>query len=466
MRAGLRLASGGAAGQAEQALLNAVHLDPDLTEAWVCLGRILAGRQRRAEAVQCWLRAVVLQPDHLDARVRLGTAMMTAGELDAAAVHAAVAGRLQPDHPRVRTLAAQIAQRRGELQLARKLVAGQRHPSCALVAAEVALAQDRLEDGVAVVQDVLAAAKGVERTLLLHRLGDLHDAAGQPGPAFAAWTEANEGQGLSFEPEAHAAGLAALREGLSPWPALPDDAPRPVLVVGMPRSGTTLLEQALACHPVVAAGGELAVLPDLARFAAERLPLEPPVVDALRNAYLEQIRRVSRTAPVVTDKMPLNALYLPLLARLLPGCRVLVCQRDPADVALSCFRQPFGPGLPWATRIPWIAHMIAEVDHAVAHARTLPLQLLEVRYEALVSEPEATLRAVVSFLGLPWHPPMLHPERLERPVATASAQQVRRPIHTGSVGRAAPYAAWLERVPSRSSTMPAITETVRKTQLA
>ncbi len=101
--------------------------------------------------------------------------------------------------------------------------------------------------------------------------------------------------------------------------------------------------------------------------------------------------------------------------------------------------------------------MIAEVDHAVAHVRTLPLQLLEVRYEALVSEPEATLRAVVSFLGLPWHPPMLHPERLERPVATASAQQVRRPIHTGSVGRSAPYAAWLERVPSRRSTTPAIT---------
>jgi hypothetical protein len=213
----------------------------------------------------------------------------------------------------------------------------------------------------------------------------------------------------------------------------------PTLIVGMPRSGTTLLEQALSAHPGIAAGGELEDLRDLAREAYAG-PITSPRLDTLAARYLGRLRAIGPEAQRVTDKMPHNFLHLGLVALMLPRARVIHCRRDPVDTCWSCFRQHFGAGLAYTTDLAWLGAFHRSYADLMEHWRgALPLAMLEVDYEELVAQPEPTLRRVLAFLDLPWHPACLEPHKARRIAATVSRAEVQRPIHQGSVGRAAPY---------------------------
>ncbi|MEQ1570840.1 MAG: tetratricopeptide repeat protein [Myxococcota bacterium] len=223
--------------RAEDALRRAVALAPGWADAWCELGRALAARGVRDEPEGCFRRAIAASPTHLDARVRLATALTGAGRLDEAGEHLAAGLRTAPNHPAVVAAAVHLLERRGHLTDAWALAASapEPEPRVAVAAASVGRAVGQADAALRRVDRALPHASPSERTLLLHARGDLLDALDRPDEAFAAWTVANEGRGLIFDPAQHLAAVDSLiaRTRSLRWPsAALADSDRPVLIVG------------------------------------------------------------------------------------------------------------------------------------------------------------------------------------------------------------------------------------------
>lgn len=215
------------------------------------------------------------------------------------------------------------------------------------------------------------------------------------------------------------------------------DSEVPIFVVGMPRSGTTLVEQVLSAHSGVHGAGEL---PDIERFGlslldAGRLPDRDRLAGFARG-YIDRISALAPGATHVIDKMPSNADYVGLIRGLFPNARIIATRRDPRDTGWSIYRTLFGAdGLSWAYDLADIAHYAAHHEGLMRHwTEQFPGAIHEVRYEELVTDPEPVIRALAAFCGLSWEDAMLAPEQVARAVATASMAQVRAPIHRDSMG--------------------------------
>ncbi len=227
---------------------------------------------------------------------------------------------------------------------------------------------------------------------------------------------------------------------------------RPIFIVGMPRSGTTLTEQILASHPSVFGAGELDDVLRLARELAGE-PVRPSglarallshdraSIRGLADRYLARLGELDRSAAHVVDKMPGNYFHLGLIAALWPEARIILCRRDPRDVAVSCWATFFGE-LRWANDLRVIAQQIIQHDRLIAHWRAvLPIPLIDVVYEDLVADFEPQARRLVAAVGLPWNPACLDFHSLKRTIRTASYGQVRQPIYFQSIGRWRHYEA-------------------------
>jgi hypothetical protein len=222
---------------------------------------------------------------------------------------------------------------------------------------------------------------------------------------------------------------------------------RAVFIVGMPRSGTTLVEQILSSHPDVAAGGEMAFW---GRRAPAWLAGTDPLADDSRLAdlardYRGELSAISPTAARVTDKNPLNFAWLGLIRLAMPDAYIVHCRRNAVDTCLSCFMTSFSGGNSFAASRADLVFYYRDYARLMSHWRsTIPARrFLEIDYEELVTAPEVTTRRLVAFCELPWHPDCLAPERNRRSVQTASVVQARRPIYTGSVARWRRYHPWL-----------------------
>lgn len=234
--------------------------------------------------------------------------------------------------------------------------------------------------------------------------------------------------------------------------------PRPIFVVGMPRTGTTLVDRILSSHPDVMSAGELADFGaqlhlmtgappgrEVEMFAAAaKLDMV-----ALGRNYCEAVRSRTGSAPRFVDKMPVNILHAGLVHRALPEARIICLRRHPMDACLSTFRQIFGTEV----RHYWYTYDLEDAgayyaifDAMVARWRELlPAErFMEVRYEGIVADLETEARRMLAFCGLSWDPRCLDFHENEAPVATASAVQVRAPLYASSVGRWKRYGAALD----------------------
>jgi tetratricopeptide (TPR) repeat protein len=225
----------------------------------------------------------------------------------------------------------------------------------------------------------------------------------------------------------------------------------PVFIIGMLRSGTSLAEQILASHPLVFGAGELSFW---SRAAARPWPAGEPgerELAALADEYLRLLEGLSHGAQRVIDKMPANFLHLGLIHAALPDARVIHMQRDPIDTCLSIYFQHFEGTHSYATDLGDLAHAYGEYRRLMQHWRQLlPAEiLLEVPYEALISEPETWSRRMLAFIGLDWDPRCLEFERTERTVITASKWQVRQKISTAGVARWRHYERFIEPLLAR-----------------
>jgi hypothetical protein len=287
-----------------------------------------------------------------------------------------------------------------------------------------------------------------DTALLAYPLGRVFDALGDPARAFACWASANaarQDDAGKWRPDELESILGAQLSTGRPVHAARVCQQRLVFVVGMPRSGTTLVEQILDAHPDVAGCGELSYLSDL----ATRLPLSPePGRETLERealAYLDvAARSAASSARVWVDKAPLNAFHLGWVARLFPDASVVWCRRDARDVALSIFSENFSKTARFATDLSAIACYIEAQHQVMRHWQaTLDLPILEVAYESLVSDIAAGSRRLIQFCGLEWDDRVSSFHSTGRIVQTPSRWQVRRPAYTDSIGRWRRYERWL-----------------------
>jgi tetratricopeptide (TPR) repeat protein len=254
-----------------------------------------------------------------------------------------------------------------------------------------------------------------------------------------------------------AAANTALNHGPDPG-ACAD--PSPILIVGLPRTGTTLLDRILSSHSMVASAGELSDFAlELKVRTATPSPyvLDPETLAAARAldlgeaaaAYIARARQVVGDAPRFIDKMPLNFFYSALLLKAAPNARIICLRRHPADTVLSNYRQMFATGYAYYNYgydLGWTARYYAHFDRLITTFRErLPAdRFTEVRYEDIVADLEGEARRLVAFCGLDWEPQCLAFHENAAPVATASSSQVRQPLYASSVARWKRYAAYMQ----------------------
>jgi tetratricopeptide (TPR) repeat protein len=233
--------------------------------------------------------------------------------------------------------------------------------------------------------------------------------------------------------------------------------PTPIFIVGMPRSGTTLIDRMLSSHSQVASAGEINDFLRQLHWAADVPPAGIPGMLAtlrripkmdladLGERYLAQTQWRAQGRRFYIDKLPVNIQMVPFIRRALPHSPILHMVRDPMDVCFSNFRAMFGNVSPYSYDMQALAHYHGLYRRLVdAWHTSMPDAMLDVRYADLVREPAIVLRKVLKHCGLEEEDACLHPERNEAPVATPSSMQVREPIHTRGLGTWRPYAQHLE----------------------
>ncbi len=424
-------------------------------------GQAAAGMGHSAAAEQLYRESLAATPRH-ETRARLGTLLLNLGRVEEALPILEQAAREGGSVATIASLASALvasSQPSAALALLDRVAAGQESVGPVAFARARALLDLRRPAEALAALDRAARVSPNQVALFLHARARAYDQLDDIPAAAAAYTAMHEARRLRVDPDALLADADNIlanypsNHRFTPAPPAPAAAAQPVLIVGLPRSGTSLTEQMLAAHPLVHACGERTHLEDLATKLGAALGVPWPdnanVVyrgalsggTAWRHAFSSGAPPQAR---VLTDKLPSNLFRLGLAAQLLPDASAIWLRRGLMDTLLSCWQQSFGPQHPWTSTWEGLAAMAAATE--IVGERWLedaPMPICVVRYEELVSSPETEARDILNFLGLPWDPAVLAPEAVERPIATASRLQVREPINPRSVGRWRRYEAQL-----------------------
>ncbi|HEX4198433.1 MAG TPA: sulfotransferase [Caulobacteraceae bacterium] len=448
------------------------------------IGLCLMLQDRPTEAINVYDAALRIDPERPQSHYNRADALATLGDFELARRHYEYAVHVAPDYAGPIAGLASLALRRGDIEAAKALseraltlvpnfdLAVLTYAETQIVRGEPAEAEARLAP--------LLAAGGLKLDVeakATSLLGDAFDAEGRFEDAFAAYAAASDRFRRLYAPQYadapnvlemarwllarfEAAEAADWMTAPAPPPAAADDPAAHIFFVGFPRSGTTLLEQILASHPDIVTLDEREVLVDSTKSlfvsdqALDRLSrLGADEAAELRQAYWRRARDYcpDLAGRVFIDKLPLNSVRLPLIAKLFPNAKVLFALRDPRDVVLSCFRRRFGMNA--------AMHQLLTLDGAAAYydavmrlvdqyAAKLPLSLHQVRYETLVEDLRGEAERVCGFIGVAWDDSMLDfaETARSREIRTPSARQVRRGLYSEGVDQWRAYAAQMAPV--------------------
>ncbi len=476
---------------------------PDDPVALRILGEALAQKGDTAGAVRCLREALAFMPEYVDARVAL--VALCQRNFDQVAALAALEPLLSErpaDIPLLRwkaSLLSNLDEHEAAAEILQRLVAA--HPEnaeshvalgdewrtlgrpeaayeayrsavrCAPLQGQAwwglaALAQRPFDDGDrAQLESALALVPRTDpgRPHLHFALGVAHEQQGDLGAAFRQFSAGNALRSKEFKLDGTAAEVAAGRKVFSAAFFAAREgagcpASDPIFIVGMPRSGSTLVEQILAGHSRIEATAELPIIPVLARTLAERLGLRPgePCFERLAEVppaefaelgeeYLRLASPHRKTdKPHFIDKLPHNWADLGLIRLILPAARIIDVRRAPLDCCWSNFRMLFARGHPASNSLEGMAAFYRHYVSAMTHwDEVQPGLVRRVIYEKLIDDFEAEVRRLAEGLGLPFEPAMLEFHRNPRAVATASAEQVRRPLNRAGIGAWRAYREWL-----------------------
>lgn len=459
-------------------LLRARELEPRHVDLLNALGNCQARLNRPREALEAFDAALALAPS--DKRLHLGRALALEdlSELDAARAGFEKVLALDPHSAAALSRLAVLAQQRGDAKAARELATRALNINPQDAVAAIAFAQAALQQN-----DILAAEQAVaalsrhpelglvNRAFALSLAGDVLDAQNRIPEAFAAYTQSKEILRQAYAPQMAQVESVRAREirlgeyfrraDASLWRGTATAPQRVhVFLVGFPRSGTTLLGQVLASHPDVETMEERTCLMDSAAafFGSDadldRLAALPESeLDQWRARYWQRVAESGMTPskPIFVDKMPLNAVFLPLIARLFPHAKILVALRDPRDVVLSCFRRRFAmnAGMYELTLLDSAAAYYGAVMRLMqVYAQKLPLPILETRHEDLVADFPGQASRLCGFLGIPYRDEMADfaKRAQSRNIDTPSSAQVARGLNDAGVAQWRRYARELDPV--------------------
>ena len=423
--------------QAMKRFEQALALRPDCAETHNNLGAVLGDQGKLDQAMAQYQQAIALNPNYAEPHKNLAKGLKELGQFDQAAAHYEQALAIRPDY-------AEAHYDRTDLKTF--------HPGDADLAALEALAADtgRLPPG---------------KKLYIHfALGKALEDVGEYGRAFEHLLQGNalKRREVHYNEAAYQQYLRSIAEVfdsrlLDRFAGVGNPSPAPIFVLGMPRSGSTLVEQILASHPQVHAAGELwsldRVVQAVSDSAGRTVPFPQSIsgLDAdsyrrLGQAYLASLPTPPEGKTRITDKMPKNFVYIGLIRLILPNARIIHTRRDPLDTCVSIFSRLFTSGLTYSYDLAELGRYYRGYYELMAHWRSvLPAgAMLEISYEDIVDNIEAEARRLIDYCGLPWDDRCLSFHQASRPITTPSNVQVRQPLYRSSVQRWRRYEAYLQ----------------------
>ncbi len=438
-------------------LQRAIALQANFAPAHNSLGVVLREIGRGAEAIACYQRAAQIDPKFVEPHVNLGRVLRDEKQHDAARRHCERALQLQPNNAIAHNNLANIFDDQGHIEQAQAHYrrAIEINPRYGQVYSNYAHSRRFVEADLPELQQmerVLADPKlrDEDRSHIHFALGKANNDLGRWDTAFEHYRHGNQLTRVRFRMDAFGEYVDAIMAAYQPElfgklaPLGCRDASR-IFIVGMPRSGTSLIEQILASHPDVAGVGERKEIAQM----TERLPallgqdyprgisrLNAAQVTELSKSYLDTMRRASGAATRTVDKMMTNFLHLGLIALLFPKATLVHSVRHSWDTCLSCYFQDFSHRPGWAGDLGVIAEYYKHYRRLMEHwSNVLPIAIHNVRYEELVTDQERTTRELLRHCHLDWNAACLEFHRTDRVVQTASNWQVRQPLNTRSIDR-------------------------------
>ena len=449
-------------GDAIGELRRTIAINPLHVAALDRIGNLLVKQSRRDEAVDCYQRVASLQPNSLMGRLSHAKMLAGGGSHSSAATLLDQTISMFPTSSEAKQLLATILREQGRFTEAIPLLTAATYGSP--VQAAIAFHDLVLSKTITVVDApilqrmhallALDTLPEMYHPKLYFALGKALDDLGEYEEAIKYFDKGNRivRRFQPFDSERCWIDMQRLTsiftaDFLEAHTGLGSSSEAPLLILGMPRSGTTLVEQIVSNHRDIAAGGELNFWNGKAdaftrvwhnRLTASRIA-------QMAEEYEAILRRVGPRAARVTDKSPNNFLWIGLIRVAFPKARIIHCRRHPVDTCLSTYFTSFGERMPFAHSkedlVLYYQHYVRIMQHwrtILSHER-----FHEVEYEQLVGDPEPTTRRLIAFCGLDWDAACLQPEANHRPVATASLWQVRQPIYCSSVERWRHYEPWL-----------------------
>jgi tetratricopeptide (TPR) repeat protein len=450
-------------GDADHAIVayrRAIELSPRDAESLSHLGNLLHGLGRRTEAAECFRRCASVAPNTPAGQLARAKSLLADGDPTRGEAQLRRAIVLNPNYAEAHRLLGTVLAQGGRFEeavasLERSLALD---PGQATAWHDLVRCRKIREADRPWIEQMLTRLQrrdltGPQRMLLHFALGKSFDDLADYPTAIRHFDAANAIK-LRLVPYDSAALSRMVDQAISLFtPAfmarndlLGSDSEVPLVILGMPRSGTTLVEQIVSNHPAVAAGGELGFWGTRGAVAVEGLrtgDAGPARLGAL--AYLQALRAISGDAPMVTDKTPYNFFWLGLIRLLFPRARLIHCRRDAVDTCLSIYTTHFAVPAEFSSDRGNLSAYYQQYRRLMAHWReTLPPDtFLDVDYEALVADPEPVTRRMLDHCGLDWSSSCLAPETNQREIRTASVWQARQAIYRSSTQRARHYEPWL-----------------------
>ncbi|MBS0644081.1 MAG: tetratricopeptide repeat protein [Proteobacteria bacterium] len=448
--------------EAEHDFRRIADVEPERIDALLGLAAVLAVQRREREAATLFDRALAVDPDHPRALVGLGHALLALNREDEALKHLERATELEPSMPgawqgvgRTREQLGDINGAKAAFQTALELAPHRPGLYLSLFNVTKLRRNDpRLATLEALDPEGMTETEAMTR---LFALGKAYDDIGEKANAFDCLLEGNarKRRTVTYDERAAFASSAQVRAIFSPamishlagW-GEPSEVP--IFILGMPRSGSTLIEQILASHHQVIAGGERKDFGQSLQQILQAVPantgdaepdavlsLDPTTMQRLGRSYLDLLPPLTPGRTRVTDKMPGNFRLAGLIHLALPRAKIIHTCRDPVDTCLSCFSKLFGDELNFTYDLGELGRYYHDYLDTMAHWRAAlpPGVMLDVRYEEVVADLEGMIRRLLEFCGLPWDDACLAFHRTQRAVRTASVAQVRQPLYSSSVGK-------------------------------
>lgn len=413
----------------EDAIINlerALAINPNMADSWLNLGRTLNLAGQGARALKCFERMLKIKPDAHGAKAGISRAYLGMGRTEDAE------------------------------KAAREMIAAVPDSSSGYVNLSNARKFRKDEPEIAEVERMIEAKGTSSKEIrgLYFAAAKMCDDVGRHDDAFRYYELANVAAGGKYDSKLLEQNYAELkktytRKFFEERKGQGSDSERPVFIVGMPRSGTTLTETIIGAHPQAFPAGELETIKKCERemstlvFKDEGPQKNPRTlswvgVEILAQRYLDAIdmRAKNPNAIRVTDKMPHNFQAVGFIATLFPNARIIHTRRNPMDTCLSIWQQNFNDAHTYGRNLADLGHHYAQYLDLMEHWRqVLPGRILEIDYEDVVEDQDAMTRKLIDFVGLPWDDACLKPHEVQRTVLTASVWQVRQPVYKRSAGR-------------------------------